>query len=353
MVASSSKEFAPRNKFKEIYLMLTALFISIILAFFNPFAAQSSNTIEGRVAGPDHRPLQNLRVTLQDGNYSEITSTITDAAGRFRFSGIGRGNYNIQVEPGRLPYERQTQRLEVNPISGRRAGPGGMGGGGEIFRLDFTLRSGNTSSTVEPAGTVFIQPVPESAKKEYSNAIKSLEKESFDQAAGSLSRAIELFPEYYDALELLGTEYVKRKDYKQAAPLLARAVEVNKDGWRGFYSLGIAYSELGRHTESVQALKRAAELNPNSANAHMRLGMELAKSEQTRTEAIDSLKRVTQIAGNSVPQVYWYLGALYNKAGQWREAADAFDAFLKAAPDAAERDKIKLMIKQLRDKAKS
>jgi tetratricopeptide (TPR) repeat protein len=326
--------------------------IALNLFTFGPTAAplQSGNTIEGRVTNEDRRPISDLRIFLKNDAYSQITSTITDAAGRFRFGRLVSGNYYVEVEPGPTDFERKTERIEVRPFNARR-------GAGEVFRVDIILKidksaKGAAGRAVSAANRViFYQPVPESAKKEYSNAIKSLEKESFDQAAGSLSRAIELFPEYYDALELLGTEYVKRKDYKQAAPLLARAVEVNKDGWRGFYSLGIAYSELGRHTESVQALKRAAELNPNSANAHMRLGMELAKSEQTRTEAIDSLKRVTQIAGNSVPQVYWYLGALYNKAGQWREAADAFDAFLKAAPDAAERDKIKLMIKQLRDKA--
>jgi superkiller protein 3 len=193
--------------------------------------------------------------------------------------------------------------------------------------------------------------VPETAKKEYTTALKALEKNSFDDASSSLKRAIELFPDYYDALELLGTELVRRKQYNEAVPLLSHAAEINKSGWRAFYSLGIAQAELNQRFDSLQALKRAAELNPNSANVHMRLGMELAKAEDTRADAIASLKRVSQIAGNSIPQVYWYLGALYNKAGQWREAADAFESFLKAAPDAAERERIKQIIKQLRDKA--
>ena len=332
--------------------MLIGFFLSIVLAVSNPLAFQSSNIIEGRVTGPDNRPLLNVRVLLQDENYSQINMAYTDGAGRYRFNGIGRGNYYIQVEPGQYNYDRQTQRLEVNPISGRRAGIGGSSGGGEIFRQDFVLRaSSRPGNTPEPSGTVFLQPVPETAKKEYEGALKKFEKDSFDEATILLKHAIELFPDYYDALELLGTELVRRKEYKQASPLLAHAVEVNKSGWRAFYSLGIAQAELGQRLDAVQSLKHASELNPNSANVHMRLGMELAKDEQTRPDAIAALKKVTQIAGNSIPQVYWYLGALYNKAGQWREAADAFESFLKADPQAGERDKIKQMIKQLREKA--
>ena len=332
--------------------MLAGFFLGVVLAVGHPFAFQSSNTIEGRVTGADNRPLLNVLVILQNETYFEINRAYTDSAGRYRFSGIGRGNYYIQVEPGQYPFERQTQRLEVNPISGRPAGIAGASGGGEIFRQDFVMRRASLpGNNLEPSGTVFVQPVPEGAKKEYSNALKALEKNSFDEAALSLKHAIELFADYYDALELLGTEFVRRKQYKEAVPLLAHAVEVNKSGWRAFYSLGIAQAELNQRLESLQALKRAAELNPNSANVHMRLGMELAKSEETRSEAIASLKRVTQIAGNSIPQVYWYLGALYNKSGQWREAADAFESFLKADPQAGERDKIKQIIKQLREKA--
>jgi tetratricopeptide (TPR) repeat protein len=333
--------------------MLISLFFSIIFAISPLFAFQSVNSIEGRVTGPDNRPLQNVRVLLQDDSYAQIQMAYTDGAGRFRFQGIPRGIYNIQVEPGQYNYDRQSARLDVNPISGRRAGVAGSSGGGEIFRQDFVLRSSNPiNPDRDPAGSVFAQAVPETARKEYANAVKSLDKSDFDVAAQSLKQAITLFPDYYDALELLGTEYVKHRDYQAALPVLSHAVEVNDKGWRGYYSLGVAYSELKQPAESVKALKRATELNPGSTNAYMRLGIELAKSAQSIPEAIVALKKVTQLAGNSIPEAYLYLGALYNKTNQYSEAAKAFEDFLKAAPDAGEKEKIKQIIKDMREKAK-
>jgi tetratricopeptide (TPR) repeat protein len=288
-----------------------------------------------------------MRVILKDDGYAQVATARTDAAGRFRFGRLVSGNYYVEVEPDATNYERKTERVEIRPFNARRGSPSG-----EVFRIELILKVKSPPRDARFENkVVFYQPVPETAKKEYTTALKALEKNSFDDASSSLKRAIELFPDYYDALELLGTELVRRKQYNEAVPLLSHAAEINKSGWRAFYSLGIAQAELNQRFDSLQALKRAAELNPNSANVHMRLGMELAKAEETRADAIASLKRVSQIAGNSIPQVYWYLGALYNKAGQWREAADAFESFLKADPQAGERDKIKQIIKQLREKA--
>jgi len=332
--------------------MLSLAFFATIALNFVAFVSavapvQGGSTLEGRVTSEDHRPITDMRVILKDDGYGQVANTRTDAAGRFRFGRLASGNYYVEVEPDATNFERTLERVEVRPFNARRGS-----NSGEVFRIEIVLKVKKSPRDASFENKViFYQPVPETAKKEYSTALKALEKNSFDEATLSLKHAIELFPDYYDALELLGTEYVRRKEYKEALALLSHAVEVNKSGWRAFYSLGIAQAELRMSADAIQSLKHAAELNPNSANVHMRLGMELAKDEQTRPDAIQSLKRVTQIAGNSIPQVYWYLGALYNKAGQWREAADAFESFLKADPQAGERDKIKQIIKQLREKA--
>ena len=337
--------------------MLASLIMSIGIVtgqfWFAGPAVQGRSTIEGRVTASNNRPLENIRITLQDDGYSPVGTAYTDVIGRFRFRNLRSGNYTILAEPGANDYERQTQRVEVRPFNERR------GGGGEVFRVDIVMRAkegarsskGNLSTSTK--GVVFYQKVPDVAKKEYLSGVKMLEKDSFDQAAASLTRAIELFPDYYDALELLGTEYVKRNKYKSALPFLSRAVEVNKDGWKGFYALGIAQYELNQREDGVKSLKRAVELNPDSANTNMWLGIALAQNAETRSEAIEALKKVTQLAGNNIPEAYFYLGALYGKTSQYREAADAFETFLKAAPQAGERDKIKQLIEEYRKKAKA
>ena len=351
MVNDSSAVTPEKIVFEEDSPMLFALlFCMAFNADAGPYAnlsLQARNTIQGTVRNSNLRPIGDVRVTLQNNSYSPIASAFTDASGQFRFGNLPPGIYYVEIEPGVQDYERQSQRVEA--VS-RRAGTG------EIFRIDITLKvkkNDDGTNLIVPANksVVFYQPVPNEAKKEYASAVKSLEKNEFNAASSSLNRAIELFPDYYDALELLGTESVKRKQYESAIPHLAHAVEVNKDGWRAFYSLGVAQYETNQWSDAVKTFQRAVELSPDSANSHMMLGMALATNGETRAEAIQALEKAVSLGRDKIPQACFYLGALYAKNHQYREAANSLEEYLRLSPKATERDKIKKLIKEFREKA--
>lgn len=335
--------------------MLMTLFISLVMSlgqlWFVAVPLQTRITIEGRVTNSSGTPLSDMRIMLKSGGYSEIASGLTDGSGRFRFMNLPSGNYYVEVEPGGTDYERLTQRVAAIPFKEQT-------GHAELFRVDIVLVSRRSSTTIfgpisSSNTVVFHQDVPEAAKKEYEQGVKSLEKGAFDSAAQSLKNAIELFPEYYDAMERLGSEYVAHDDAKSALPLLTRAVEINRDGWHAFYFLGIAQYKVNRQAESVKSLQRAVELNPNSPNANMWLGMVLATDPLMLANAIQSLEKAVKLAKDPLPgQAYYYLGGLYIKNKQYKEAAEAFETLLRVSPEVGDKDKIKNMIAQLRQKAK-
>jgi cytochrome c-type biogenesis protein CcmH/NrfG len=332
------------------------LFLSLALAFGTSWFAtpmvQSRNKIEGRVTGADGKPLGDMRVSLQNEGYSPIATILTDASGRFHFDRLGGGVYYVEVEPGTTGYERQKQRVEVVAFNERRGG----GGGGEVFYVTMVMtgkRASKGSDSTEVSGRVlFHQEVPEVAKREYERGRKSLEKNDFADAVSALQHAITLFPDYFEALELLGTEYVKHNDHALALPLLQHAVEINKDSWRGFYSLGIAQSATNNRSEGIKSLQRAVELNPESPNTNMRLGLVLAPDPQMREAAIQALEKATRLSKEPIPMAYFYLGGLYAKNEQYRQAADAFKTLLRLEPNIGERDKIEKMIALFQQKAK-
>jgi Flp pilus assembly protein TadD len=321
--------------------------------FFPSVAVQVRNAIDGQVMTSDRRPVVSARVFLQNDSYSDIASTYTDGSGRFTFRGVASGTYNVVVEPTDGVLERQSQRVEAQAINVRG------GRGGEIFRVDIVLKpkknlgKGGDPSEAGSGNTVFYQEVPEVAKKEFVIALKSLEQNNSDQGIVSLKNALELFPDYYDALERLGSEYVKRRDFNSALPVLEHAVEVNKNGWSSFYYLGVAHMEMKRPEEGVKALQRAVEINPNSINANMRLGIVLATNKDRHAEAIKSFRKVTELAGKQVPDAYLYLAKIYSEQKHYREAADALESYLKLIPqsESQQREQYKKIIEQLRQKA--
>jgi cytochrome c-type biogenesis protein CcmH/NrfG len=81
--------------------------------------------------------------------------------------------------------------------------------------------------------------------------------------------------------------------------------------------------------------------------------MVLATNPTMRAEAIQSLEKAVKLAKDPLPgQAYYYLGGLYLKNNQYKEAADAFQMLLKVSPEIGEKEKIKSMIAELRQKAK-
>jgi len=336
--------------------MYSASITIILLAFsFLPSGnifLQSRNSIEGRVITPQSKPLPNVRVFLLNDGYGQRSSAYTDGGGRYQFRNLGPGNYYVQVEPAGTGYERQTVRVEVNPYN-----PSGIGA--EIFRVDIVLKPEQPTKKSESPDEVlpgadnllFVQDIPPAAKEAYHEATQSLKKEDLKAAEVSLTRAIELFPDYYDALETLGSEYVKHAFYDAAEPLLAHAVEINRNGWHSYYGLGVAQLELNKREEGLEALRRAVALNPKSINASMRLGLELSKEERFTDEAIKVLTSTTQMAGKKLPDAYLALASLRSKNKQYREAADALEAYLQAMPETNQRDNIKQKIAELRQKA--
>lgn len=332
--------------------------LSLLLATFLPAGllqqGQGRNSIEGRITTADNRSLENVRVFLLNDGYSQLKQIYADGSGRYQFKSLNAGDYYIQVEPAGTGYQRQTQRVEVNPFTmGRRPGA-------EIFRVDFVLmpekvRKKTTdieNVTVKANGLVFYQDVPGPAKDAYQLGMQSLSRSDLKAAEVELIRAIKLFPDYYEALDTLGSEYARHSVYDASVPLLTHAVRVNKDGWHALYALGIALIGLDRRTEGLQALRRAVVVNPESINAGMRLGLELAKDVQTRDEAVKTLTNVTQMAGKRLPEAYLALASLYSKNNQNREAADALEAYLNSSPGSDQRESIKRKIEELRRKVR-
>lgn len=330
--------------------LAAALTLQLLLT---PSSFQGRNSIEGRVTTPDHKGVENVHVFLLNDSYGERGQTYTDGSGRYQFRGLGTGNYYVQVDPAGTTYEKQTQRVEVNPFD-----PSGSGGA-EIFRLDIVLRldkSANSKSGIaegQPgsAGVLFAQEVPASAKAAYERGAESLKKEDLKNAELELTHAIQIFPDYYDALDMLGVEYVKHGFYDSALPLLAHSVEINKNSWHSYYGLGVSLLELGRRSEGLDALRQAVKLNPKSVNASMRLGLELAKDDQHADEALKLLLEVTQMAGKQLPDAYLALASLYSKKEEFHEAADALEHYLQAMPESANREGVKQKIEELRHKA--
>lgn len=297
--------------------------------------------IQGRVLAPNGRPVQNVRVTLQSDSYANLRSVYTDGSGRFQFTAPS-GQYYVEVEPGSEPYERKQERLDLNPSPFSNLG--------EVFFVDVVLnprsRPGDAPS---PNAVVFIQDVPKKARDEFERG-KGLLATDKDEAFAAMRRSLQIFPDFYEALETLGSEYVREGHLDHALPILLHAVDVNPDGERSYYALGVLFYQERSYRNAVKAFRRVMRTSPKSANAAVYLGLSHLRNGDTK-EAEASLKLASELGAAGIADLHLALAQVYIDSKRYPEAIGELETLLKENPDYKDRAKIQGLIDSLRKKS--
>ena len=126
------------------------------------------NRIEGVVWDPYRRPVADLYVELQNENYSSISRTRTDSTGRFSFTGVSGGHYNLKVLTNGTNYLEYTEGFDVVNV---------VRGSSDSVQLDVYLKFDKrkyNSGAANITEAVFVQDVPEEARKLYKKGIKDI-----------------------------------------------------------------------------------------------------------------------------------------------------------------------------------
>ena len=203
-----------------------------------------------------------------------------------------------------------------------------------------------------PPGVVFIQEVPPAAKVEFERAAHSINRRKVQLGIVGLKRAIEIFPDYFDALELLGTQYVKLEKFDSAIPILSRALAVNSKSASALYALGVTHLKTGQFIEAIESFRNAITLDPIHPNAYLMLGVAYGKIGSLE-QSESALKKAYEQGGAGAADAHLYLAGIYNKREKFGDAWRELELYLKEARGLKDKTQIKEMIAKLKTKDKS
>ncbi len=296
-----------------------------------PSGGEGIHTIQGRVYGPTGKPVTTrLRVRLESPDTSPMSS-VTDEDGSFIFGRIPPGNYKLTVE-GDQDFENSYEY----PLIYREGTAGGR-----IVRLAIFMRL-KESDEFEGA---------------HKDAIKSYQKaREFDRAGDSkkaieqLQKALAIYPRFAPALNQLGVQYLKLGQADKAAEALEAAVKLAPEEFQPRLNYGIALLNQKKFALAEEQLKVALMKNNAAPTAHMYLGMALM-SQQKLDEAEQALLLAVSSNSNEVAAAHRYLGGIYWGRRDYKRAADELEAYLKMAPKAADAERTRAAIRELRLKS--
>jgi tetratricopeptide (TPR) repeat protein len=301
-------------------------------------ASGQGMTVTGPVWLPDGSPAQRARIRIT-GSTGVSIEVLADASGKYSQQ-LPLGRYRLTAINPQDP-QQFTDPVEAE---GTRFNPNVNA---ELFlRLpttdDKTQSRGRVTSVAEAS-----QNVPKDARTAFEEGVNQRKKKQFDKALASLTRAIELFPAYYQALVERGELRVNMERFAEATQDFDGAIEVNKGYERALRGAGFCRLRLQRYVEAIEFFERAILIDPNVVQTHLFLGVAriaVGRNEQARSALTEALRLDRAVAVSA----HVYLANLDASEKRYKDAADHLKAYLAARPDAPDAPRLKQREAELR-----
>jgi TolA-binding protein len=312
--------------------LLSLLFVLLTPLFAGKVLAQGGQTLFGDVrVTTENNTIVPKDVTLillkvPDG---EIGRQTVSSRGRYRFTNLNVGDYEIVIEVdgkeiGRVQQITVRDRLSNSPY-------------GHQYDLDFRWKP---NATPAPGGVISAADLyerPASTRALFQKAEESVAKKKYDNAAELLKQIVETDQQDFQAWTALGTLYFAQEKFAEAENAYVKAIEVHPISPRAQLNLGRVRSSQKKFEEAIEPLSKAVELQPTSGDANYLLGecyLQLKKG----SKAIPYLNDAARLGR---PDAHLRLGWLYNAAGLKDKAAIEYEEYLKKNPEYPDRNKLK------------
>jgi len=312
-------------------------------------ASPAAGTLElrGQVVLPPRAVLRGRRITLtllRVGTAFNL-QTRADAGGRFRFKKIPAGTYSLSIYIPGAGEMRST--LDVTP-----AFADADGRVEKRFAYDEDALAHQTLPVQRGMVSVRELSIPRRARNEYAAARRDLRRQNLAGAKRRLLQAVEIAPQFIEALNYLGILAYQERDYPAAEGFFRQALEHDPEAYEPLVNLGGALLSLGRAEEAVEVNTRAQAAQPKDALANAQLGLSYYLKGND-TEALNYLLLTEQLdpAHFTSPQIP--LANIYLRNSDEQSAVEELEDFLVRHPDSPEADSVRAMIRRIREEGGS
>lgn len=288
-----------------------------------------NRSISGTVQDTMGNPLQNVRVELTDGGGTVVNSAYTGPSGRFEFTRVAAGTYQIVATSG---LQQASERVDASSFSNLVS-----------IRMQ---GSGKPADGVEGDSISIAQyRVPAKAREAYRKAHSALEKGKLDDASKHLAKALEICPNYAEALTLRGILELNRQDSQAAVADLDKAIKADANYAMAYMVMGSALNMQSKFDEAIRALQRGESLAPTYWQAHFEMGKSyIGKADYPA--ALRQLERAESLAPEEYPLIYLLRAHALLSMKQFPEAMTALQAYLQKDPKGANVEQAQKMMEQ-------
>jgi Carboxypeptidase regulatory-like domain/Tetratricopeptide repeat len=316
-------------------LVLTALLFSSAPSVAGQLLTGGRDSIIGGVVIADdgERPLPGAHVELRTaaGNIAHPT-ILTGSSGDFLFGQFRPGRYEIIVQLDGY----QLTRLSV-----------------EVTHYDqpnLIVRLRKQLTTASPTGemtTAHELGVPRKARAAFAKGVaKADARADYKGAVQEFERAINDYPEYYEAYSEMGMAYLRLKDFAAAERTLRQSIEMSAQNYAPpLILLSMLLNDQNRSAEAEPLARHVIAVDPTAWRGPYELSRALLGLRRfTAAEASAYAARDLK-PGN--PDVYLLLSEIHRHTQNPPALLQDFDAYLKLAPQGSAAPQVRKLREQL------
>ena len=159
----------------------------------------------------------------------------------------------------------------------------------------------------------------------YLHQIGKLEK-----AQHLYQEALELQPNYFDALHMLGLIAYQTQNLEIAKNQITNALKINSRNCEANSNLGVIFNELAQNESAIESYDIAISINPNFEKAHSNRAKAMSELGRNQ-EAIESCNKAISINSNYA-QAYFNRGNAENNLKQQQAALESYNKAIEINP---------------------
>jgi protein O-mannosyl-transferase len=185
-------------------------------------------------------------------------------------------------------------------------------------------------------------------------AAEFFEEGNYEEAIRHYREAVQIKPDYIDALNGLGLSLYQTGKIDEAIEYYRRAIEISPRFIKVYPNLGIALAAKGKFADAISLYNKGLQMAPDSVELHINLGNALARSGKLE-EAVKEYEKVLKIAPRNAvahnnldiillqqgnlqfdpdsAQGHYYLGQIMAQKGKIDEAIVHFEKSLRIEPN--------------------
>jgi tetratricopeptide (TPR) repeat protein len=296
------------------------------------FGMTNSATVSITVYSSKGVPVGDARVELKEISTGQpVKSGYTNSMGHLDLNDVPFGSYEVVATRGVVEARENAQIRAL---------------GASVSLVIAEDRTGDDTGNKSTVSVAQFK-VPGKARKEYNKAKEALIDRKIDETEKHLAKALEIFPNFAEALTLRGIVALDRDDLEAANRDVQQAITLDPTYPTAYFVMGAALNLQSRFDDAVRSLERGLALDPSGWQGYFEMGKAKIGKQDYRA-AIKYMDKAQLLAPQEYSHIHLVKAHALLALKIYPEAMDELQKFLDKSPKDPQSQDVRKTLEQVR-----